>query len=127
MNGHLLFTLATLSVPQPDPRDGHRLDVPRPSRALDLTQFQVFDDADDDPVLLRVDGTPIDTWREGYPYHERMVREDYERAKRLRGTCDAWRGRWLRRGCRHRQVSVPPRAPAMVAGPGEKRRCPPLH
>ncbi len=57
--------------------------MPRPSRALDLTQFQVFDDADDDPVLLRVDGTPVDTWREGYPYRERMAREDYERVKRL--------------------------------------------
>jgi len=57
--------------------------VPRPGSALDLTQFQVFDDADDDPVLLRIDGTPVDTWREGYPYPERMVREDYERVKRL--------------------------------------------
>ena len=56
---------------------------PATSRALDLTQFQVFDDADDDPVLLRVDGTPVDTWREGYPYRERMAREDYERVKRL--------------------------------------------
>ena len=50
---------------------------------LDLTQFRVFDDADDDPVLLRLDGTPVDTWREGYPYAERMDREDYERVKRL--------------------------------------------
>jgi polyphosphate kinase len=53
------------------------------TRPLDLTQFQVFDDADDDPVLLRIDGTPVDTWREGYPYPERMAREDYERFKRL--------------------------------------------
>jgi polyphosphate kinase len=52
-------------------------------RPLDLTQFQVFDDSDDDPVLLRIDGSPVDTWREGYPYDERMVREDYERVKRL--------------------------------------------
>ena len=50
---------------------------------LDLTQFRVFDDADDDPVLLHLDGTPVDTWREGYPYPDRMVREDYERIKRL--------------------------------------------
>ena len=57
--------------------------MPLPDRALDLTQFQVYDDADDDPVLLRIDGTPVDTWREGYPYPERMVREDYERIKRL--------------------------------------------
>ena len=26
----------------------------------------------DDPVLLRPDGSPVDTWREGYPYDERM-------------------------------------------------------
>ena len=51
--------------------------------SLDLTQFRVFDDADDDPVLLRLDGTPVDTWRQGYPYSERMDREDYERVKRL--------------------------------------------
>ena len=57
--------------------------MPGRTRPLDLTQFQVFDDADDDPVLLRIDGTPVDTWREGYPYPERMAREDYERFKRL--------------------------------------------
>ncbi len=57
--------------------------MPRPGRSLDLTQFQVFDDADDDPVLLRIDGTPVDTWREGYPYEERLPREEYERVKRL--------------------------------------------
>jgi polyphosphate kinase len=51
--------------------------------SLDLTQFRVFDDADDDPVLLRLDGTPVDTWRQGYPYSERMDRDDYERIKRL--------------------------------------------
>jgi polyphosphate kinase 2 len=50
---------------------------------LDLTQFRVYDDADDDPVLLRLDGTEVDTWREGYPYAERMAREDYDREKRL--------------------------------------------
>ena len=50
---------------------------------LDLTQFRVFDDADDDPVLLRLDGTPVDTWREGYPYPDRMGREEYNRVKRL--------------------------------------------
>jgi len=30
--------------------------------------FRVLDEEDDDPVLLRADGTPVDTWREGYPY-----------------------------------------------------------
>ena len=50
---------------------------------IDLAAYRVFDDSDDDPVLLRLDGTPVDTWREGYPYQERMVRDDYDRVKRL--------------------------------------------
>jgi len=52
-------------------------------QALDLSQFTVLDDADDDPVLLRLDGTPVDTWREGYPYQERLDRSVYNRDKRL--------------------------------------------
>ena len=45
--------------------------------------FRVLDEEDDDPVLLRADGTPVDTWREGYPYGERLAREVYDRDKRL--------------------------------------------
>jgi polyphosphate kinase len=37
----------------------------------------------DDPVLLGPDGLPIETWREGYPYSERMGRSEYETTKRL--------------------------------------------
>jgi polyphosphate kinase len=37
----------------------------------------------DEPVLVRADGRPVDTWRERYPYDERMGREEYERTKRL--------------------------------------------
>ena len=37
----------------------------------------------DDPVLIGPDGTPIMTWKEGYPYDERMSRQDYEEDKRL--------------------------------------------
>ena len=52
--------------------------------ALDLSQFRVVDDeGDDDPVLLHRDGSPVDTWREGFPYAERMLRENYDREKRL--------------------------------------------
>jgi hypothetical protein len=40
-------------------------------------------DEDDDPVRLRADGSPVDTWREGYPYGERLAREIYERDRRL--------------------------------------------
>ncbi|WP_051388723.1 polyphosphate kinase 2 [Arthrobacter sp. 35W] len=45
--------------------------------------FSVLDNDDDDPVLLRPDGTPVDTWREGYPYAERLDRDSYELQKRL--------------------------------------------
>jgi len=36
----------------------------------------------DDPVLLGPDGTPINTWREDYPYETRMSRHEYEVTKR---------------------------------------------
>jgi polyphosphate kinase len=48
-----------------------------------LAGLTVEDDDDDDPILLWPDGTPVDTWREEYPYGERMTRDYYERAKRL--------------------------------------------
>ncbi|WP_061299902.1 polyphosphate kinase 2 [Herbidospora cretacea] len=41
------------------------------------------EDGDDDPVLLRSDGSPVDTWREHYPYDQRLERPSYERDKRL--------------------------------------------
>ncbi|MFI6228988.1 polyphosphate kinase 2 [Micromonospora echinospora] len=51
---------------------------------LDLSaDYQVVDDHDDDPVLLRADGSPVDTWREDYPYDERLSREEYDQHKRL--------------------------------------------
>ena len=47
-------------------------------------RYTVRDDDDDDPVLVRhPDGTDVDTWREGYPYDERMTRDEYEQQKRL--------------------------------------------
>jgi polyphosphate kinase 2 len=48
-----------------------------------LSEYRVEDDDDDDPVLLHVDGRPVDTWREHYPYDERLSRTEYERQKRL--------------------------------------------
>ena len=48
-----------------------------------LGDYRVVDDDDDDPVLVTQDGRPVDTWREGYPYPERMPRQEYEREKRL--------------------------------------------
>jgi len=40
------------------------------------------DDEHDDPVLRYADGRTVDTWREDYPYEDRMTRHDYEYAKR---------------------------------------------
>jgi polyphosphate kinase len=51
--------------------------------AEDLEGLRIEDDPDGDPVLLRADGSPVDTWREDYPYDERLSREEYDRSKRL--------------------------------------------
>jgi polyphosphate kinase 2 len=48
-----------------------------------LGDYMVADDGDDDPVLLTKEGKPVETWREGYPYPERMSRHEYDREKRL--------------------------------------------
>ncbi|MFC5140420.1 polyphosphate kinase 2 [Actinomycetospora rhizophila] len=50
---------------------------------IDVDGASVEDHGDDDPLLLGADGVPVDTWREGYPYAERMARTDYEAQKRL--------------------------------------------
>jgi polyphosphate kinase len=54
---------------------------------LDLSQYLddlVLDENDDEdePVLRWKDGRLVDTWREGYPYAERMPRPEYEIVKR---------------------------------------------
>ncbi len=49
----------------------------------ELGELRVDDSDDDDPVLLKADGSPIDTWLEDFPYHHRMHRSDYDRSKRL--------------------------------------------
>ncbi|MFU2338597.1 polyphosphate kinase 2 [Streptomyces albidoflavus] len=35
------------------------------------------------PVLREVDGTPVRTWRENYPYDRKLRRREYERRKRV--------------------------------------------
>ena len=52
------------------------------SQHLDELMLDETDD-DDEPVLRWKDGRLVDTWREGYPYDERMPRPDYEVVKRL--------------------------------------------
>ena len=50
---------------------------------LESHGYRVHDDDDDDPVLIGADGVPVDTWRENYPYSDRMSRDEYEEQKRL--------------------------------------------
>ncbi len=45
--------------------------------------LRIEEDEDDDPILIDRDGRAVDTWREAYPYHERLARIAYERDKRL--------------------------------------------
>ncbi|MET8155737.1 polyphosphate kinase 2 [Sphaerisporangium sp. NPDC005289] len=54
------------------------------SELLDRTPGLWVDASDDDdPVLLYADGRTVDTWREHYPYTERMSRSEYDQTKRL--------------------------------------------
>ena len=52
------------------------------SQHLDQLDLDESDD-DDEPVLRWKDGRLVDTWREGYPYPERLPRPEYEVTKRL--------------------------------------------
>jgi polyphosphate kinase 2 len=61
-----------------------------PSPVIDLSQWRLNalpdtnsdEDWDDDRELFDPQGNRVDTWREGYPYSERMLRRDYEIEKR---------------------------------------------
>jgi polyphosphate kinase 2 len=46
-------------------------------------ELTVDDGEDDDDPLLRVGDGIVDTWRDGYPYDERLSRDQYEHEKRL--------------------------------------------
>lgn len=48
---------------------------------LQIDGHTIGEDHDDDPVLLDADGRAVDTWRENYPYDERMPREEYDEQK----------------------------------------------
>jgi hypothetical protein len=60
--------------------DNQVIDVPTAVETSDLldelSDLRVDDSDDDEPVLVRADGRPVATWRERYPYPERMRRED---------------------------------------------------
>ena len=50
---------------------------------LAATEGYLVDDSDeDDPTLITPDGHRVDTWRDQYPYDNRMSREEYETTKR---------------------------------------------
>jgi polyphosphate kinase len=51
-------------------------------RLADLPDEDSDEDWDDDRDLFGPDGQRVETWREGYPYPERMVRREYEVTKR---------------------------------------------
>lgn len=51
---------------------------------IDLLQtdgYSLGNDFDDDPELIDPVGRAVDTWRENYPYSERLSRDEYESAK----------------------------------------------
>jgi len=57
------------------------LDVREYIDRLHIEGHTIGEDIDDDPILLDPDGRAVDTWRENYPYDERMPREEYEQLK----------------------------------------------
>src|SRR5689334_17244022 len=48
---------------------------------LKLDGHSIGDDHDDDPILIDPRGNAVDTWRENYPYDERMDRHLYDEEK----------------------------------------------
>jgi polyphosphate kinase 2 len=50
---------------------------------LRIDGHSIGEDHDDDPILLDADGNAVDTWRENYPYDDRMSREEYDETKYL--------------------------------------------
>jgi polyphosphate kinase len=65
--------------PKPSSLDG----PPHPAGNLDGWHLaDLAGDSLDDLGLLRPDGTMVDTWREGYPYDQKMTRGEYEEIKR---------------------------------------------
>ncbi|WP_277501480.1 MULTISPECIES: polyphosphate kinase 2 [unclassified Nocardioides] len=48
---------------------------------LQVEGYALGEDHDDDPVLIDPQGRAVDTWRENYPYDERLGREEYDEQK----------------------------------------------
>jgi polyphosphate kinase 2 len=75
----------------PDPDDNGQRAAAGPAAEVSSELAALLDRLDDmrveyddeEPTLIGPDGERVDTWREGYPYPERMAREEYEYFKRL--------------------------------------------
>ena len=50
---------------------------------LHIAGHTIGEDHDDDPVLIDPEGRAVDTWRDNYPYDERMQRPEYDEQKYL--------------------------------------------
>ncbi|HLN77459.1 MAG TPA: polyphosphate kinase 2 [Nocardioidaceae bacterium] len=48
---------------------------------LQIAGHAVVEDYDDDPILIDPQGRAVDTWRENYPYDDRLPREIYDEQK----------------------------------------------
>jgi len=48
---------------------------------LHIEGHSVYEDYDDDPILIDPYGKAVDTWRENYPYEQRISREEYDAEK----------------------------------------------
>jgi polyphosphate kinase 2 len=57
--------------------------MPMSSQSVVPPGVWVDDSDEDDPVLRQADGSIVDTWREDYPYAERLDRAEYDHHKRL--------------------------------------------
>ena len=52
------------------------------NESLDGLTLEADNEDLDDPILVGVDGKRVTTWRENYPYEDRLERPEYERQKR---------------------------------------------
>jgi polyphosphate kinase 2 len=50
---------------------------------LQIDGHRIGEDHDDDPELIDAEGRAVDTWRENYPYAERLDRREYDEQKYL--------------------------------------------
>ena len=51
--------------------------------ALHIDGHHIGEDHDDDPILLDREGRAVDSWRENYPYEQRLDRSEYDEQKYL--------------------------------------------